>query len=140
MPWLIGLAILVAAGWYASSKAGGISNLLHLGGGTQTTIHTVSITQQSAQGPAAQVVLAPADTLVVNVYDPPAGYAWVFSPSGLTMSGQTATGATFALQPNVMGGSINVNLFRSPNVGAVAPLASYRIGVGSTAMPSGPVM
>ena len=127
MPWLIGLAVVALVGWYASKHMGG--------GSSSTSIHTVAISSTTAQGPAAQVSMGPTDSLMVNVYTAPAGYAWNFAPSGLTLVSQTPTSASFALAPSTMGGSIVASLFRSPNTGMVAPLAAYSIAVGNTAMP-----
>lgn len=126
MPWTWPLIIVVAgiAGWYAARK-----HLLGIGVPVGS-VHVVTIDATKKSGGAGMVTTAPNDSVVVNVFDPPAGYVWHFLSNGpgLPLASQTATSATFSVTPAMIGASIQAVLLQS-GITTVAPKAIYTIGI-----------
>lgn len=135
VPWLIGIAVLLALGVYVAEKAGsaigqGLGTSIGSGAGG-STITSTTIASGTPSGVIGSVTLGVGDSLVVSTYAAPAGYVWRFSGSTgvLQTSAVTATGATFTKNPAGTGKS-DVAYISAVKAGAtIAPLAVYRINV-----------
>ena len=101
---LIILGVLGVLGYIAVKRVGAAVTQLGQGlaqglaSGVAITTVTIDPTSGSDLG---QFGLGPHDSLVMNVYTPPAGQVWKFTAdSGMNMGALTATSATFMPAPN----------------------------------------
>jgi hypothetical protein len=132
MPWLIGIAVLGVLGYIAVKRvtgAVGQSVVNALGAGTISGITTITIGAGTTSGSMGSVSVQQGDSLVLNVYAPPAGYVWKFDGGGvLTLASATATSATFtAPKTGPASGTVYVNLVKAG--ATVAPATTYSIAL-----------
>ena len=165
MPWLIGIVVIAAFGYYlvkrteaAASQLGttvtnSLADQLKSHGmpttGQAATITHVTIDANSTpQGASGQISMDAAGSLVVQAYDPPVGYRWLFATDGTpplamaTPSSTPSTSATFyaPIEPpgGYQGAVVMATLVRisvpGASVAVVAPKATYRYSVTVTPM------
>lgn len=134
MYWLIGLAVVGVLGYLVvkrtesavSALGQNMASSLATALATASVISTVTIDASTPKGDQGQFGLQPNDSLIINVYAPPPGYAWVFNGGGVaTLSASTATSATFT-KPTASG-VVTATLAKAG--ATVSPLGIYKFSI-----------
>jgi len=133
---LIVLGVLGVLGYLAakriSAAAAQLGQGLAQGLASAAGITTVTLTPTSSPN-LGQFSLGPKDSLVFNLYPPPAGQVWKFAAdTGMNVGAITATSATFMPAPNAPATPMNVYANLVLGAATAAPVSTYTASVTVT--------